>query len=127
MGTARSTCSRAVADMLYISTASIPLLVRAPAPLDEIGRGPGEGFTINLPIVASELPTTDYQLVFVGCRPAGPCASSAPISCSCRQGSTLHERDPLGGMRLTAGGFAAMTMELRRVAEECCEDSDGDG
>ena len=36
-------------------------------------------------------------------------------------GFDAHERDPLGGMRLTAGAFAAMTMELRRVAEECCE------
>ena len=36
-------------------------------------------------------------------------------------GFDAHERDPLGGMRLTAGGFAAMTLELRLAAEECCE------
>ncbi len=35
-------------------------------------------------------------------------------------GFDAHERDPLGGMRLTTEAFAAMTMELRRVAEECC-------
>ena len=34
-------------------------------------------------------------------------------------GFDAHERDPLGGMRLTSPAFAAMTMELRRVAEAC--------
>ncbi len=36
-------------------------------------------------------------------------------------GFDAHERDPLGGMRLTTAAFAAMTMALRRVADECCE------
>ena len=35
-------------------------------------------------------------------------------------GFDAHERDPLGGMRLTTPAFAAMTSELRAVAEECC-------
>jgi acetoin utilization deacetylase AcuC-like enzyme len=35
-------------------------------------------------------------------------------------GFDAHERDPLAGMRLTTSAFGAMTMELRRVAEECC-------
>jgi acetoin utilization deacetylase AcuC-like enzyme len=35
-------------------------------------------------------------------------------------GFDAHERDPLAGMRLTTGVFAAMTMELRSVAEACC-------
>ena len=35
-------------------------------------------------------------------------------------GFDAHEHDPLGGMRLTADVFAAMTMELRKVAEEFC-------
>jgi acetoin utilization deacetylase AcuC-like enzyme len=36
-------------------------------------------------------------------------------------GFDAHERDPLAGMRLTSGAFAAMTMELRKVAEERSE------
>jgi acetoin utilization deacetylase AcuC-like enzyme len=35
-------------------------------------------------------------------------------------GFDAHERDPLGGMRLTTNAFAAMTSELRSVAEVCC-------
>jgi acetoin utilization deacetylase AcuC-like enzyme len=36
-------------------------------------------------------------------------------------GFDAHERDPLAGMRLTSPAFGAMTTELRRVAEECCD------
>jgi acetoin utilization deacetylase AcuC-like enzyme len=35
-------------------------------------------------------------------------------------GFDAHERDPLGGMRLTTPAFTAMTMDLRAAAEECC-------
>jgi acetoin utilization deacetylase AcuC-like enzyme len=35
-------------------------------------------------------------------------------------GFDAHERDPLGGMRLSTAAFGAMTMELRAVADECC-------
>ena len=36
-------------------------------------------------------------------------------------GFDAHERDPLATMRATEAGFAAMTMALRRVADECCK------
>jgi len=104
-------------DLLYISTHQFPYYPGTGA-ADEIGRGPGEGFTINVPISVGAA-DADYQLVF-----------SDVVTPALRQfnpdlllvsaGFDAHERDPLGGMRLTAGGFAAMTMELRRVAEECC-------
>jgi acetoin utilization deacetylase AcuC-like enzyme len=104
-------------DMLYISAHQFPYYPGTGA-ADEIGRGPGEGFTINVPISVGAA-DADYQLVF-----------SDVVTPALRQfnpdlllvsaGFDAHERDPLGGMRLTAGGFAAMTMELRRVAEECC-------
>jgi len=35
-------------------------------------------------------------------------------------GFDAHERDPLGGIRLTTPAFAAMTAALREVADECC-------
>src|SRR5205814_9740329 len=35
-------------------------------------------------------------------------------------GFDAHERDPLGGMRLSTAAFAGMTADLRSVAEECC-------
>jgi len=36
-------------------------------------------------------------------------------------GFDAHQRDPLATMRATEAGFAAMTMALRSVADECCK------
>ena len=36
-------------------------------------------------------------------------------------GFDAHQRDPLATMRATEAGFAAMTMALRKVADDCCE------
>jgi len=49
-------------DMLYISTHQFPYYPGTGA-ADEIGRGPGEGFTINVPISVGAA-DADYQLVF---------------------------------------------------------------
>jgi len=35
-------------------------------------------------------------------------------------GFDAHFRDPLGGMRVTEGGFAALTRRVKRMAAECC-------
>ena len=81
--------------------------------------GRGTGFTVNLPLEAGAV-DEDYQLVF-----------SAVVIPVLRQfepdliivsaGFDAHERDPLGGMRLSTAAFAAMTADLRDVAEECCK------
>jgi acetoin utilization deacetylase AcuC-like enzyme len=105
-------------DVLYISTHQFPYYPGTGA-VDEIGRGPGEGFTINVPVAVGAA-DADYQLVFSDVV-APALRQFKPDLMLVSAGFDAHERDPLGGMRLTAGGFAAMTMELRRVAEECCE------
>ena len=105
-------------DVLYISTHQFPYYPGTGA-VDEIGRGPGEGVTINVPLAVGAA-DADYQLVFSDVI-APALRQFKPDLLLVSAGFDAHERDPLGGMRLTAGGFAAMTMELRRVAEECCE------
>ena len=105
-------------DVLYMSIHQFPYYPGTGA-VDEIGRGSGEGFTINVPLEVGAA-DADYQLVFSDVIvPA--LRQFEPDLLLVSAGFDAHERDPLGGMRLTAGGFAAMTMELRRVAEECCE------
>ena len=104
-------------DVLYVSTHQYPYYPGTGA-VDEVGRGPGEGFTINVPLVVGAV-DADYQLVFSDVI-APALRQFKPDLLLVSAGFDAHERDPLGGMRLTAGGFAAMTMELRRVAEECC-------
>jgi acetoin utilization deacetylase AcuC-like enzyme len=105
-------------DVLYISTHQFPYYPGTGA-VDEIGSGPGEGFTINVPLVVGAA-DADYQLVCTDVI-APALRQFKPDLLLVSAGFDAHERDPLGGMRLTAGGFAAMTMELRRVAEECCD------
>jgi len=104
-------------DVLYVSAHQFPYYPGTGA-ADEIGRGAGEGFTVNLPIAVGAV-DADYQLVFSDVI-VPILRQFKPDLLLVSAGFDAHERDPLGGMRLTAEGFAAMTMELRIVAEECC-------
>jgi len=36
-------------------------------------------------------------------------------------GFDAHKDDPLGGMNVTAGGFAEMTSIIKDIAEKCCD------
>jgi acetoin utilization deacetylase AcuC-like enzyme len=104
-------------DVLYISTHQFPFYPGTGA-IGEIGRGKGEGFTVNLPLEVGAV-DEDYRVAF-----------SEVIIPVLRQfkpdlilvsaGFDAHERDPLAGMRLTTPAFGAMTMDLRNLAEECC-------
>jgi acetoin utilization deacetylase AcuC-like enzyme len=103
--------------VLYVSAHQFPYYPGTGA-VDEIGRGPGEGFTVNVPLEAGAM-DADYELVFSEVI-VPVLRQFEPDLLLVSAGFDAHERDPLGGLRLTAGGFAAMTMELRVVAEECC-------
>ena len=106
-------------DVLYISTHQFPYYPGTGA-ADEIGRGAGRRVHHQRADLAVGAVDADYQLVFSDVV-APVLRQFKPDLLLVSAGFDAHERDPLGGMRLTAGGFAAMTMELRRVAEECCE------
>jgi acetoin utilization deacetylase AcuC-like enzyme len=103
--------------VLYISTHQFPYYPGTGA-ATEAGRHSGLGFTVNVPLEVGAV-DEDYQLVFSHLvlpvlRQFGP--DLILVSA----GFDAHERDPLGGMRLSTAAFAAMTLELRAVAEECC-------
>jgi acetoin utilization deacetylase AcuC-like enzyme len=104
-------------DVLYVSTHQFPYYPGTGA-ADEVGVGAGRGFTVNLPLEAGAV-DEDYQTVFAAV--VTPVVRKfAPDLLIVSAGFDAHERDPLGGMRLSTDAFAAMTMELRAVAEECC-------
>jgi len=103
--------------VMYISVHQSPYYPGTGA-ADEIGRGRGEGFTVNLPIEVGAV-NEDYRLVFSEVI-VPVLRQFKPALLLVSAGFDAHERDPLAGMRLTTESFAAMTMELRRVAEECC-------
>jgi acetoin utilization deacetylase AcuC-like enzyme len=104
-------------SVLYVSTHQYPYYPGTGAS-EEIGTGPGEGFTVNLPI---ESGGTDADFEHVFDRVALPVLRQfSPDLILVSAGFDAHQRDPLATMRATEAGFAAMTMAVRRVADECC-------
>ena len=104
--------------VLYVSLHQFPFYPGTGA-VDEIGRGDGTGFTVNLPLEVGAV-DEDYRLAFS--EVVVPILRQYdPDLLIVSAGFDAHERDPLAGMRLTSGAFAAMTMELRKVAEECSD------
>ena len=104
-------------DVLYVSTHQFPYYPGTGA-AHEVGVGRGRGFTVNVPLEVGAV-DEDYEIAFS--------AAVIPILKQFKPdlllvsaGFDAHERDPLAGMRLSTGAFAAMTMALRTVAEECC-------
>ncbi|MEO8258313.1 MAG: histone deacetylase [Acidobacteriota bacterium] len=104
--------------VLYASTHQFPFYPGTGA-ADETGVGPGAGFTVNLPMSAGAV-SDDYRVVFAAVL-LPVLRQFQPDLMLVSGGFDAHERDPLAHMRLTTDTFAAMTMELRAVAEECCD------
>ncbi len=103
--------------VLYISTHQFPYYPGTGA-ADEIGRQTGLGFTVNVPLEVGAV-DDDYRIAFSEIV-LPVLRQFEPSLILLSAGFDAHERDPLGGMRLTTAAFAAMTLELRGVAEECC-------
>jgi acetoin utilization deacetylase AcuC-like enzyme len=103
--------------VLYVSTHQFPYYPGTGA-ADEVGVGPGRGFTVNVPLEVGAV-DEDYEATFRAV--VIPILKQfKPDLLLVSAGFDAHERDPLGGMRLSTAAFAAMTMELRMVAEACC-------
>jgi len=103
--------------VLYVSTHRSPFYPGS-GDFDEVGRGSGEGCTLNLPlsyghgdgdflalfdqVICPVLLEYEPQLVLVSA------------------GFDTHHADPLGGMSCTPAGYAQMTQRLLEVADQCC-------
>ncbi|MBI2844989.1 MAG: histone deacetylase [Chloroflexi bacterium] len=104
-------------DVLYFSTHQYPLFPGT-GHWKEIGEGPGEGFTINVPLPAG-LGYEAYPRVFAEI--LFPAANRyRPELILVSAGYDAHWRDPLAGMRLSTKGFARLTRMLLDLAEEHC-------
>ena len=105
-------------EVLYMSTHQYPFYPGT-GWLDQIGSGAGAGFTVNAPMPAS-FGDDEYLRIFD--QLLLPIARQfKPEFVLISAGFDCHYRDPLGGMRITDGGFIAMTRRLQRLADECCE------
>jgi acetoin utilization deacetylase AcuC-like enzyme len=84
----------------------------------EKGIGEGLGFTLNVPLPAGS-DDRDYQEAFEkSLRPAA--IEFDPDFVLISAGFDAHEDDLLGGMEVTAGGFAELTRVVDQIAQECC-------
>ena len=84
----------------------------------ESGRGQGEGFTVNLPLPKG-YGDAEYAAIFENLlRPVA--LEFCPGLIIVSAGFDTHRSDPLGGMRMTPTGFAALTRSVMMIADRCC-------
>jgi acetoin utilization deacetylase AcuC-like enzyme len=101
--------------VLYVSTHRYGFFYPGSGAATEVGRGQGEGFTVNIP-----LPTgcTDsvYGILFDSI--LKPIALEfKPELVLVSAGFDTHQDDPLGGMEVTPEGYARMTQVLMEIAD----------
>ena len=84
----------------------------------EVGLGEGLGFTVNVPLPAQR---DDSDLVLVYRRLLEPLARELqPQLILVSAGFDAHADDPIGGMRVSEHGFAALAQIVLGLADELC-------
>ncbi len=105
------------ARVLYLSTHQYPFYPGTGA-AHEVGRGDAAGLTVNIPL-GDGAGDADLDLVFR--EVAGPVLTAFdPEVIVLSAGYDAHADDPLGGMRVSTGGYTTMTQRLRTVVDRCC-------
>lgn len=114
-GTQHSFVSRR--DVLFCSSHQFPFYPGTGAPT-ECGDGDGRGFTVNVALPGQQT-DADYGAIFHDVfLPIGQAYRPDLVLVSA--GFDPHRNDPIGGMRVSERGFAAMTSAMKRLAEEVC-------
>jgi acetoin utilization deacetylase AcuC-like enzyme len=83
----------------------------------ERGRGDGEGTTLNFPLEAGH---GDTEYLEIWEHVGAALKTFRPQLILVSAGYDAHFRDPLGGMRLTAAGFAGLTQMTQNWADTLC-------
>ena len=104
-------------NVLYFSTHQFPHYPGSGS-ATEVGRGPGKGFTVNVPLPPGQR-DSDYFWIFK--RVLVPIAQSfEPELILISAGFDAYIDDPLGGMNVTAKGYGVLTRMLMDLADTCC-------
>lgn len=102
-------------DVYFAGSHRAPPFYPGTGRVSEIGRGEGYGATMHLPLPAG-LGDGDFAAIYEDLLlPA--LDDFRPELILVSAGFDAHQRDPLGGMRLTADGFAYLTGRLVSLAE----------
>lgn len=84
----------------------------------EVGKGKGEGFTINIPLGKGY---ADAEYAFIFEKILKPVALEfGPDLILVSAGFDIHKADPLGGMKVTTNGFAVLARSIMNMADACC-------
>lgn len=103
--------------VLFVSTHQYPFYPGTGA-ATETGRGPGEGFTVNVPMEAG---ATDADYLRVYDRVVAPVVRQfAPDLLLLSAGFDAHTDDPIAGMQVTTSGFARLASVLANLADDVC-------
>lgn len=104
-------------SILYFSVHQYPYYPGSGA-FNEIGRGAGEGFTVNVPLPVG---CGDGEYLGIFKKILKPVALEFnPQMVLVSAGFDIYEKDPLGGMNVTPNGFAGLTRAVMEIAEACC-------
>ncbi len=105
-------------EVLYFSTHQFPFYPGT-GNWDEVGEAEGTGYTFNVPLSPGK-GDADYFFIFKEI--LYPIVQSyQPQFILVSAGFDIYAGDPLGGMMVTAKGFAALTAQLMEMARENCE------
>ncbi len=105
-------------DVLVVSLHQYPWYPGTGA-AGETGEGPGAGATLNLPLPAGC--GDEEYLAALDDRVLPALRAFRPGFLLVSAGFDPHFQDPLGGMRVTPEGFAAMAARLRGAADVLCD------
>jgi acetoin utilization deacetylase AcuC-like enzyme len=104
-------------SVLYFSTHQFPHYPGS-GNLTEVGRGKGEGFTVNVPLWPGHGDKEFYRIFTELLAPTATAFKPDLILVSA--GFDTYVDDPLGGMGVTPRGYAAMTRVIMGLAQTCC-------
>ncbi|MFL5822601.1 MAG: histone deacetylase [Solirubrobacteraceae bacterium] len=101
-------------QVLFVSIHQWPLYPGT-GPAGDVGSGPGEGYTINLPVPAGSGDEVFESLVEYVAVPLTEAFQPELVLISA--GYDAHREDPLADCRVSDDGFATMAASMRRVTE----------
>ncbi len=104
--------------VLYFSTHQYPHYPGTGS-WQEVGEGMGLGFTVNVPLNRGAVNGTYVAAMQKILAPIALAYRPQLILVSA--GYDIYYKDPLGSMRVTPEGFAAMTRVLLDIADQCCD------
>jgi acetoin utilization deacetylase AcuC-like enzyme len=104
-------------SVLYVSSHQSPYYPGT-GDVTETGSGAGQGFTVNMPLEAGAT-DADFEAVY---RTVAIPALHAfqPEVVLVSAGYDAHERDPLGGLRVTTAGYTRVVSMLAEAAARLC-------